>query len=60
MEDVIYGHMYTHLVSHQTHVSLYTCECGDKIFVPITQNRAFVFARHTAEKLEEAGYGPLV
>lgn len=59
MEKIISEHMFKHLVSQQAHISLYTCECGEKIFVPVFDNRVDVFARHIAEKLEEAGFGPL-
>jgi len=57
MEKVISEHLFKHLVSQQVHISLYTCECGDKVFVPVFTNRVDVFARHMAEKLEEEGYG---
>lgn len=60
MKDIINKHMHTHLDGRGLKSSLYTCECGDPIYVPKHENPADVFAEHLADKLEQAGYGPLV
>lgn len=60
MAEVLSRHIYTKPFQWQIGGAMAECECGGNIYAPIGIAPSDAVARHLAQKLWEAGFGPLV